>query len=79
MKKVYVAPALVLVATEVEQGFCGASHHNNDPNGLVGPGGDYGGEYPNGGQDEPGFGGYVDDDGPGSTAKEFNLWGDFDW
>ena len=79
MKKVYVAPALELVKTVAEQGFCGASYQNNDPNGLVGPGGEYNGENPNGAPDEPGFGGYVDDDGPGTTAKEFNLWGDYDW
>lgn len=78
MKRVYVKPALELVNTEAEKGFCGASQ-NYDPNGLVGPGGEYNGDPPNGGEDIPGFGGYTGDDGPGSTAKEFDLWGDFDW
>lgn len=77
MKKIYVAPALELVKTEVEQGFCGESHHSNNPNGITGPGGLYGGDPPNGGQDQPGFGGYVGPDGPGSSAKEFDLWGDW--
>lgn len=75
MKKIYMSPETVLYSAEMEQMVCAVSNVN----GIVGANGSYNAEQPNGGEDMPGFGGYVGADGPESTAKELDLWGDFDW
>jgi hypothetical protein len=78
MKKIYVAPALEVFNTESEQMICAS----NDPNGVVGGNGtaQFDDENPNSQGGQPGFGGYVaGNDAPPSTAKELDLWGDFEW
>lgn len=75
MKKIYMSPETVLYSAEMEQMVCAVSNVN----GIVGVNGSYNAEDPNGGEDMPGFGGYVGAGGPESTAKELDLWGDFDW
>ena len=76
MKKIYVSPVSEIYAAEIGEMICASK---NDPNGITGPGGLYGGENPNGGQDEPGFAGYIEDPNEDIvvTAKEFDLWGDW--
>ena len=71
MKKLYVRPALEIYGTELGQMVCASI------DGVVGQGGNFEDENPNN-NGQPGFGGYVED-GPPSTAKEFDLWGDLDW
>lgn len=78
MKKIYVSPMTECYSAEMGQMVCASV----TVNGIVGVNGSYNAEQPNGGEDMPGFGGYVgggEDDGPASTAKELDLWGDFDW
>lgn len=69
MKKIYIRPALEIFGAELNQMVCASI------DGVVGQGGNYELEHPNN-NGEPGFGGYVED-GPPSTAKEFDLWGDW--
>ncbi len=73
MKRVYISPVTERYSSETGQMICASI------NGIVGANGPYNGENPNGGEDMPGFGGYTGEDGPPSTAKEFDLWGDLDW
>jgi hypothetical protein len=74
MKKIYVRPVLETYSAEMGQMVC-ASY---TVKGVVGQDGDYEGEKPNK-DGMPDFGGYIDDDdeGPASTAKVFDLWGDW--
>ena len=69
MKKIYIRPALEIYGAELGQMVCASIE------GVVGQGGNFEDENPNN-NGEPGFGGYVED-GPPSTAKEFDLWGDW--
>jgi hypothetical protein len=71
MKKIYICPETEVVEAEAEGVVCASI------NGVVGVNGPYNGEHPNGGEDLPGFGGYTGEDSPPSTAKEFDLWGDW--
>ena len=78
MKKIYVSPMTECYSAEMGQMVCASV----TVNGIVGVNGSYNAEQPNGGEDMPGFGGYVgggEDDGPESTAKELDLWGDIEW
>ena len=75
MKKIYVRPVLETYSAEMGQMVC-ASY---GVKGVVGQDGDFETEKPNGEDGMPGFGGYIDgeEEGPASTAKAFDLWGDF--
>ncbi|MBR5038049.1 MAG: hypothetical protein IKX65_04935 [Prevotella sp.] len=76
MKKIYVSPVSEIYSAEMGEMICASK---NDPNGVVGSDGPFGTEYPNGGNGDPNFNGYIDDPnaGPPSTAKEYDLWGDW--
>ena len=76
MKKIYVRPVSEIYAAEMGEMICASK---NDPNGVVGSDGKYGTEDPNKNNGDPNFNGYIDnpDEDIVTTAKEFNLWGDW--
>ena len=78
MKKIYVRPVSEIYDAETVEVICGASKYTS--NGNVGSGGtdEHDIEDPNGPQGGPGFGEVINTpNGPGSSAKEFDLWGDW--
>lgn len=76
MKKIYVSPVSEIYSAEMGEMICASK---NDPNGVVGSDGVFGTEYPNKDNGDPNFNGYIDneDEDIVSTAKEFDLWGDW--
>lgn len=77
MKRLYISPVTEVLAAEAEGMVCasvkryGVVDGDND--------GDFYGEQPNDGGLPSGVIEVDGDDGPPSTAKEFDLWGDFEW
>ena len=76
MKNKYVSPVSEIFSAEMNQVICASVSLN----GVVGQDGNFADEKPNN-NGMPDFGGYIDgdDEGPASSSKELDLWGDFEW
>ena len=82
MKKIYVRPVSEIYDAEMGEVICGASQilQNGNVGGQDGQGpNDFDDSDPNNKKNGgPGLGEVITTtDGPGSSAKEFNLWGDW--
>lgn len=75
MKKIYICPETEVIEAEAEGVVCASIKRYGVVDGENN--GEYYGEYPNDGGLPSEVKEVDGDDGPPSTAKEFDLWGDW--